>query len=89
MFPRILACLQNATLSAAVIDLANYLCRHELYNPHPMAEKLPELIRYLDGITAELERLQSAELDESDLEQARQRAVTAFRWQRRCATLWP
>ena len=78
MFPRIMACLENVKLAAAVIDLANYLCRHELCTPHPMAASLSQLIRFLDGVTVELERLQSTELDGADLEQARQRAVTGI-----------
>jgi hypothetical protein len=57
IYPGILTCLENPDAAAAILDLANHLCRSLQLAVHPAAGRCPQLVRLLDGVTRSLEDL--------------------------------
>ncbi len=66
LFPQLLGALENLTLAALILDLANYLTRTERVAQHPAAGITAQLMTLLEAITAKLHHLQKAPTSAED-----------------------
>jgi len=54
LFPRLLDCISQVDLAAAVLDFCNFLCRERRFRPHPAADQVATLVTLLGGISQRL-----------------------------------
>ena len=55
LFPRLLDALQYVQVAAIVLDLANYLNKQGIINPHPMHDRETQAVELLGGLIQRLE----------------------------------
>ena len=60
LFPRLLDALSHAPLAAAVLDLANHVCRRKLASAHPAADRGAQLQGLLAKLVNLLKRLEAS-----------------------------
>jgi hypothetical protein len=60
LFPRLLDGLEHQVVAASIIDLANFLFRHGLIEPHPGVARKEQLIALLGGVVQRLARMEEA-----------------------------
>jgi len=60
LFPQLLAAIENLSLAAVILDLANYLKRSGRVATHPAASHTNQLISLLQAIASRLKHLQQA-----------------------------
>ncbi|HRX80594.1 MAG TPA: hypothetical protein P5307_16110, partial [Pirellulaceae bacterium] len=58
LFPRLLDALQHQVVAASIIDLANFLVRHGLIDPHPGVTRKEQLIALLGAVVQRLARME-------------------------------
>lgn len=58
LFPRLLDAIAHQAVAAAVLDLANFLTRHELLTPHPGTPRTHELMALLSSIAQRLGQIE-------------------------------
>ena len=58
LFPRLFDLVATGAFAAAALDLANFLYRSAEVAFHPAADRLPRLLKLLQGISVELERIE-------------------------------
>ena len=70
LFPRLLDALAHPSIAASVLDMANYMHREKLLDPHPAKERIGQLETLLHGLNHHLEKMQ--ELPEEPAESLQQ-----------------
>lgn len=58
LFPQLLNGLAHQVIAASIIDLANFLCRQGLIEPHPGSSRKQELAELLGGVVQRLSRME-------------------------------
>jgi hypothetical protein len=58
LFPQLLDALQHQIVAASIIDLANFLFRHRLIEPHPGVSRKEQLIALLGAVVQRLGRME-------------------------------
>jgi hypothetical protein len=58
LFPKLLDALAHQVVAASVIDLANFLFRHRLIDPHPGAPRKEQLTELLGAVVGRLARME-------------------------------
>lgn len=58
LFPKLLDALQHQVVAASIIDLANFLFRHDLIAPHPGIARKEQLITLLGAVVQRLSRIE-------------------------------
>lgn len=58
LFPRLLDALEHQVVAASIIDLANFLVRHGLIDPHPGVARKEQLIALLGAVVQRLARME-------------------------------
>ncbi|MBC8351839.1 MAG: HEAT repeat domain-containing protein [Planctomycetes bacterium] len=58
LFPKLLDALEHQVIAASVIDLANFLFRHGLIDPHPGVARKEQLIPLLGAVVQRLSRME-------------------------------
>ena len=63
LYPRLLDAIAHRSVAAAVLDVTNYLVRNQCLAEHPAADRAARLATLLEGVTAELEKLEGPQID--------------------------
>jgi len=66
LFPQLFNALENLSLAAVILDLANYLMRSGRVTVHPATTHTGQLISLLEAISAQLKHLQHAPVSAED-----------------------
>ncbi|MEC7566092.1 MAG: hypothetical protein VX738_10455 [Planctomycetota bacterium] len=62
LFPALFQALKHPVAAAAIIDLANYLCRADKVTPHPAAEITVQLEGLLKGVVEQLSMIEDGSI---------------------------
>ncbi|MCG8585101.1 MAG: HEAT repeat domain-containing protein [Pirellulales bacterium] len=63
LYPRLLDGVAHRSAATAILDVTNYLVRHRRLEAHPAIDRAPRLAKLLEGVTAQLEKLEKTQLD--------------------------